>query len=134
MEEVWIASISEDEREGKDVNLGVEGNNSNGHEKEIDKEGNMRKIIEKMHKDAQNRQADSRKLKKTQEKQGEFNIKLSKRLERIEKKLDKESDSRRTGNHQTSEGRRSRSEDRHHHHSQGLSKRRAHSSSSLLRS
>jgi hypothetical protein len=51
-------------------------------------------------------------------------------LERIEKKLDKESDSRRIGSHQTSEGRRSRSVGRHHHHSQSCSKRRAHSSSS----
>jgi hypothetical protein len=48
MEEVWSASISEDEREGKDVNLGVEGKNSNGHGKEIDKEGRMMKLIEKL--------------------------------------------------------------------------------------
>jgi hypothetical protein len=31
LEEVQIASETEDEREGKDVNLGVEGTNSNGH-------------------------------------------------------------------------------------------------------
>jgi hypothetical protein len=31
MEEVQIASKSKDEREGRDVNLGVEGSNSNGH-------------------------------------------------------------------------------------------------------
>jgi hypothetical protein len=53
-----------------------------------------------------------------------------KSLERIEKKLDKERDSRKTGSHQTSEGRRSRSVHRHHHHSQYCSKRREHSSSS----
>ena len=29
----------EDEQEGKDVNQGVEGSNSNGHGKEMDKEG-----------------------------------------------------------------------------------------------
>ena len=56
---------------------------------------------------------------------------MLKSLERIEKKLDKESDSRRTRSHQTSKGRRSRSVGRHHHHSQGHSKRRAHSGSSL---
>jgi hypothetical protein len=50
-------------------------------------------------------------------------------LERIEKKLDKESDSSRTKSHQNFEGRRSRSVGRHHHHSQGLSKRRTHSCS-----
>jgi hypothetical protein len=48
MEEVWSASISKDEREGKDVNLGVEGTNSNGHRKEIDKEERMMKLIEKL--------------------------------------------------------------------------------------
>jgi hypothetical protein len=51
-------------------------------------------------------------------------------LERIEKKSDKERDSRKTVSHQTSEGRRSRSVGRHYHHSQGLSKSRAHNSSS----
>jgi hypothetical protein len=55
---------------------------------------------------------------------------LLKSLERIEKKLDKESDSRRTGSHRNYEGRRSRSVDRHHHHSRGHSKRRTHDNSS----
>jgi hypothetical protein len=36
-----------------DIHLGVEGLNSNGHEKEMDKEGHMMKIIEKLQKDAQ---------------------------------------------------------------------------------
>jgi hypothetical protein len=64
LEEVKIASEIEDEREGKDVNLGVEGTNSIGHEKEIDKEGCMMKLIEKLQKNSQARRADSRKLMK----------------------------------------------------------------------
>ena len=52
MEEVWIASISEDEREGRDVNLGVKGSNSNGYGRELDKEGNIMKIIEGLKRDA----------------------------------------------------------------------------------
>jgi hypothetical protein len=40
------ASSLENEAKGMDVHLGVEGSNSNGHGEEIDKEGNMRKIIE----------------------------------------------------------------------------------------
>jgi hypothetical protein len=52
LEEVQIASESEDEREGRDVNLGVEGSNSNGHGKEMDKEGHMMKLIERLQKDA----------------------------------------------------------------------------------
>jgi hypothetical protein len=39
MEEVWIASSSENEREGMDVHLGVEGSKSNGQRKKLDKEG-----------------------------------------------------------------------------------------------
>ena len=68
---------------------------------------------------------------KDKEKQGEFNLKLMQSLERIEKKLDKESELSKTRSHKTPEkGRRSRSIGKHHHHSQGRSKRRAHSSSS----
>ena len=46
MEEVWIASNSENEIEGRDVNLGVEGSNSYGHGRKLDKEGLVMKIIE----------------------------------------------------------------------------------------
>jgi hypothetical protein len=68
---------------------------------------------------------------KARDQQGEFNIKLIQSLERIEKKLDKESDSSKSGSHRSpDEKRKSRSVGRHHHHSQGHSKRRAHSSSS----
>jgi hypothetical protein len=130
MEKTQSDSSSEDESKGMGVHLGVEGSNSNGHGEEIDKEGNMKKIIEGLQKDAQTRQEDRRNLRKTQDKQGEFNIKLLKIFKRIEKKLDKESDLSRTGSHQTSEGRRSRSVGRNHHHSQGRSKRRTHNSSS----
>jgi hypothetical protein len=53
MEEVLIASNSENEREGRDVNLGVEGSNSNGHGKEMDKEGHMMKIIKILQRESQ---------------------------------------------------------------------------------
>jgi hypothetical protein len=86
-----------------DVNLGVEGSNSNGHGKEMDKEGNMMKIIERLQKDAQDHRVDSRWLKKTQDKHGEFNLKLLQSLDRIKKKLEKESDISKTGSHGTPE-------------------------------
>jgi hypothetical protein len=82
-----------------DVHLGVEGSNSNGHGEEIDKEGNMMKIIERLQKDAQTHQANSRKIMKDKEQQGKFNLKLMKCLERIEKKLDKERDSSKIGSY-----------------------------------
>ena len=68
MEEVWIASNSENKREGRNVNLGVKGSNSNGKGKEMDKEGHMMKIIERLHKYGQARQADSRTLMKVRDK------------------------------------------------------------------
>ena len=52
MGEAHDAYSSENEVKGMDVHLGVEGSNSNGHGEEIDKEGNMMKIIERLQKDA----------------------------------------------------------------------------------
>jgi hypothetical protein len=124
MKETQNASISENDAKGMDVHLGVQGLKSNGHGEETDKEGHMMKIIEKLQKDAQTHQTDSRKLRKSQDKQGEFNLKLMKSMERIEKKLDQERDSRKTESHLTYKGRKSRSVGKHHHHSQGHSKRR----------
>jgi hypothetical protein len=58
-EKVQIASETEDERVGRNANLGVEGTNSNGHGKETDKEEHMMQLIERLHKYAQARLADS---------------------------------------------------------------------------
>ena len=52
MGEAQNASSSENEAKGMDVHLVFEGLNSNGHGEEIDKEGHMMKIIEKLQKDA----------------------------------------------------------------------------------
>jgi hypothetical protein len=66
---------------------------------------------------------------KVRDHQGEFNIKLIRSLEMIERKLDKESDSSKSGSHRSPDvKRKSRSVGRHHDHSQGYSKRREHSS------
>jgi hypothetical protein len=87
MEEVQIASETEDERVGRDVNLGIEGSNSNGHGKEMDKEGHMMKLIERLQKDAQARRDDSRKLMRVRDQQGEFNLKMLKSLEMNRKEI-----------------------------------------------
>jgi hypothetical protein len=76
MEEAQNASSSENEVKGMDVHLGVEGSNSNGHGEEIDKEGNMMKIIERLQKDAQTHREDNKNLMKARDQQGEFNLKL----------------------------------------------------------
>jgi hypothetical protein len=122
MEEAQNASSSENDARGMDVHLGVEGLNSNGHGEEIDKEGNMIKIIERLQKDVQTHRSDNKNLMKAKDQQGEFNIKLIQSMERIEKKLDKDSDSSKSRSHGSpDEKRKSRSVGRHHHHSQGHS-------------
>jgi hypothetical protein len=68
---------------------------------------------------------------KFRDKQGEFNLRMLKSLERIEKKLEKESDSSKTESRRTPERkRRSRSVSRHRRRSPKHSSREAHSSSS----
>jgi hypothetical protein len=49
---VQITPEMEDEWEGKDVNLRVEGSNSNVHGKEMDKEGHIMKILEGLQREA----------------------------------------------------------------------------------
>jgi hypothetical protein len=108
-----------------DVHLGVEGSNSNGHREEMDKEGNMMKIIERLQKDAQAHRVDNRKLMKARDQQGKFNLKLMQSLERMEKKLDKESDSSKTRSCKNTERKiRSRSVNRHRRHSRNILIRR----------
>ena len=86
---VQITPETGDEWEGKDVNVEVEGSNSNGHGKEKDKEGHIMKIIEGLQREAKAHRADSRKIMKVRDGQGALNLKFLKRLERIEKKLEK---------------------------------------------
>jgi hypothetical protein len=99
---VQITPEIEDEQEGKDVDLGVEGSNSNGHGKEMGKEEHMMQLIERLQKDAQACLADSQKLMKIRDRPGEFNLKMMKSLERIEKKLEKGRDSGTTESRQES--------------------------------
>jgi hypothetical protein len=111
--------------------LGGEESNSNGHGEEIDKEGCMMKIIERLQKDAQAHQDDNRKIMKARDQQGKLNLKLMQSLERIERKLDNKSDSIKAGSHKNpGRKRRSRSISRHHHQSPKHSNKEAHSISS----
>jgi hypothetical protein len=97
----------------------------------MDKEGHMMKIIERLQKYAQAHRVDSRMLMKFKDKQGEFNLRMLKSLERIENKLKKESDSSKTKSHRTPERKiRSRSVNRHRRRSPKHSSREAHNSSS----
>jgi subtilase family serine protease len=67
MEEAQNASSSKNEARGMDVCLGIEGSNSNGHGEEIDKEGSMMKIIERLQKYVQTHRVDNRNLMKARD-------------------------------------------------------------------
>jgi hypothetical protein len=113
-----------------DVHLSIERTNSNGHGEESNEKMNMVETIKKLQKDVQIHKDDNERLMRAKEQQDNFNMKLLQSLNKIEKKLDKESGSRKSGSHKShDEKRKSRSVRRHHHHSPRHSNKRNHSSS-----
>jgi hypothetical protein len=117
---------------GMDVHLGMEGTNSNGHGEERNEDMNMAETIKNLQKDVQSHKADNERLMKAKEQQDDFNMKLLEGLNRIEKKLVKESDSSRSESHKSSEEKgKVKSASRHHHHPQRHSHKRAGNNSSL---
>jgi hypothetical protein len=121
----------EDEIRGMDIHLGIEGTNSNGHGEGRDENMNMVETIKNLQKDIQSHKADNERIMRAKEKKEDFNMKLMQSLNKIEKKLDKESGSSKSGSHGSPDGKiRARSVSRHHHHSPRHSNKSAHSSSS----
>jgi hypothetical protein len=131
MEEAQGTYSQEYEIIGMDVHLGIEGTNSNGHGGEKDENLTMAETIKNFQKDVQSHKVDNERLMRAKEQQDDFNMKLLESLNRIEKKLDKESGSRKSGSHKSPDGkRRTRSVSKNHHHSPRHSNKRSHSSSS----
>jgi hypothetical protein len=113
-----------------DVHLGIEGTNSNGHGEERDENMNMVETIRNLQKDVQIHKDDNERIMMAKEKKEEFNMKLMQRLNIIEKKMDKESVSSKSGSHRSpDEKKKTRSVSRHHRHSQRNSNKRAHKKS-----
>jgi hypothetical protein len=126
MEEAQRNYIHLEKSRGMDVHLGMEGTNSNGHGEERNEDMNMAETIKNLQKDVQSHKVDNERIMKAKEQQDDFNMKLLEGLNRIEKKLVKESDSSRSGSHKPSdEKKRSGNVSRHHHHSRKHSKKRA---------
>jgi hypothetical protein len=93
---------------------------------------NMVETINNLQKDVQIHKYDNERLMKAKEKQDDFNMKLLEGLNRIEKKLVKESDSSKCGSQKYSEGKgKVKSANRHHHHSQRHYNKRTGNNSSL---
>jgi hypothetical protein len=113
------------------VSLSNEGTNSNVHEEGKEESMNLVETIKIMQKDVQIYKVDNERLMRVKEQQEGFNIKLMQSLDIIEKKMDKETESRKLGSHGShDESRLTRSVGRNHHHSPRKSTRRAHSISS----
>jgi hypothetical protein len=114
-----------------DVHMSFEGTNSNGHREGRDENMNMVETIKNLQKDVQSHKVDNERLMKSKEQEEDFNMNLMHRLNRIENKFDKESGSRKSGSHGSSdEKRRTRSVSRHHRHSPRHSNKRSHNNSS----
>ena len=92
-------TISNIRVEGMDVHLSIEGTNSNGHGEERNENMNMEETIKNLQKDVQKHKDDNERIMKSKEQQDDFNMKLLQILNIIEKKLDKESGSRKSGSH-----------------------------------
>ena len=110
--------------------------NYSSHGEGRDENMNMVETIKNLQKDVQSHKADNERLMRVKEQQNDFNMKLFQSLNQIEKKLDKESGSSKSGNHKSSDEKiRARSVSRHHHHSPRNSNKRSHniSSSSPIR-
>jgi len=75
----------------------MEGSNSNGHGEEKDDNINMVETIRNLQKDVQSHKVDNERLMKAKENKEDFNMKLIQSQDRIEKKLDKESGSTKSG-------------------------------------
>jgi hypothetical protein len=117
---------------GMDVHLGMEGMNSNGHGEERNEDMNMTKTIKNLQKDVQSHKVDNERLMKAKEKKDDFNMKLLEGLNRIEKKMVKESDSSKYESHKYSEEKGEvKSDSRHHHHPHRNSHKRVGNSSIL---
>jgi len=67
MKEAHNASNLENESRGTNVCLGIEGSKSNEHGEEINKEGNVMKIIERLQKDVQNHRAYNKNFMKAKD-------------------------------------------------------------------
>jgi hypothetical protein len=121
--------IQQDDIRGMDVHLGIEGTKSNGHGEGRDENMNMVETIKDFQRDVQSHKDDNERIMRAKEKQEEFNMNLMQSLNIIEKKLDKESGSSKSGKHKPPDEKiRPRSVSRHHHHSLRYSNKREHMS------
>jgi hypothetical protein len=101
-----------------DVHLGIERTHSNGNGDERHDNMHMVETIKNLQKDVQIHKYDNERLMRSKENKDEFNMKLLQSLNKIEKKLDKETGSSKSRSHRPpDEKQRTISVRKHHHHS-----------------
>jgi hypothetical protein len=132
MEDVQRTYIHEDEIRGFYVNMSNAGTKSNGNGGGKEESRNLVETIKSLQRDVQSYKLHNERLMKAKEQQDGFNIKLLQSLDRIEKKMDKETKSSKSRSYR-SHAKRGEfgSASRHHHHSPRHSMRRAHNIPSL---
>jgi hypothetical protein len=93
---------------------------------------NLVETIKGLQKDVQNYKVDNERLIRVEEKQDDFNVKLMQILDKIEKKMDKETEKRRPRSRRSHDekGREARSDYKHQPYSSKHSFRKAYGSSS----
>jgi nicotinamide riboside kinase len=96
----------EDEIGGMYVSIDNEGTHSNGYEECKEERMNLVEIIKSMQKYVYSYKVDNERIMKSKEKRKGFNIKLMQILDRIEKKMDKDIEARKSGNHISHDERR----------------------------
>jgi len=84
--------IHEEEIRGMHVHMGNEGTNSNGHGEGKEENMNLVETIKILKNDVLSYKYDNKMLMKSKEKHEDFNIKLMKILDIIEKKINKENE------------------------------------------
>jgi hypothetical protein len=125
MEDVQRNYSPDDEFEGLGVGLGVDGIESK------EERMNLVETIKGFQKGVWSYTADNQRLMRAKEKQDDFNVKLMQILDKIEKKMDKDTETSRSRIHRSHNEKRreARSVDRHRPHSPNHSCRKMHSSS-----
>jgi len=103
MEDTQVVYSHEYEIRRLNVQMGMDGTNSNGHGGENEEDINLAETIIKLQTDVQSHKADNERLMKVKEQHEDLNMNLMKSLDIIEKKLDKESGSIKSGSHKTPE-------------------------------
>jgi len=132
MEDAPRTYIHDDEFRGLYIGMGIDSTKSNEHKEGKEEHIKLVETIKGLQKYVQSYKVDNKKLMKAKEQQDDFNIKLMQSLDKIENKMDKETESRKSRSCIShDEIIKTRSDGMNNHHSRKHSFIKAWSSSSI---